>query len=262
LFKDRAMDDREEPLYGGLVGGRVVKVGDTVRRPAGGWTATIQALLGHLQTKDFPSPHPMGIDGVGREVVSFLPGVCSNHPWPPGLLAISGAREVGAMLRAYHAAVAEFRPPEPAIWRHGAQRLGAGHVVIHGDFGPHNLIWTGDRLTGVIDFELARPGRPIEDAVFAGLRVAHLRPDETAGVVGFGGPPNRRERLEAFADGYGVAADVLLADAMAVQAMELDRILRLGGGGMEPWATFLKRGLAAQVQLEMTWLENNLARLA
>jgi len=34
----------------------------------------------------------------------------------------------------------------------------------HGDFGPYNMIWDAGRLAGLIDFELARPGRPIEDA--------------------------------------------------------------------------------------------------
>jgi len=88
----------EEPLFGG----RVVKVGDTVRRPAGAWTPTIQALLAHLQAKGFPAPAPLGVDDRGREVVAYLPGRASTHPWPAALLAPSGARQVGALLRAYH----------------------------------------------------------------------------------------------------------------------------------------------------------------
>ena len=55
----------------------------------------------------------------------------------------------------------------------------------------------------MIDFELARPGRPMEDAAFAVIRAAQLRPDDDGGTVGFATPPDRRARLEAFAEGYG-----------------------------------------------------------
>jgi len=107
----------EEPMFGGLIEGRVFKVGDTVLRPAGDWTPTNHALLAHVQAKGFPAPKPLGRDSAGREILSYLPGEASNHPWPPALLATSGAAQVGAMLRAYHAAVADFSPP---IRRSGA----------------------------------------------------------------------------------------------------------------------------------------------
>ena len=117
------MTNPEEVLLGGLEPGRVVKVGDTVRRAAGPWTPTIQALLAHLGAKGFPCPRPLGLDAQGREMASFLPGRASNWPWPPALLATEGAAKVGAFLRAYHDAVAGFVPPAPALWRHGRQAL-------------------------------------------------------------------------------------------------------------------------------------------
>ena len=168
---------------------------------------------------------------------------------------------MGAMLRAYHEAVADLVPPAPAIWCHGRQVLAPGEIVLHGDFGPHNLIWTGDRLSGVIDFELARPGLPEEDAIFAALRVAHLRPDEMARAVGFDRIPDRRARLEAFADGFGISPSHILTRACAVQAAELERITRLGRVAIEPWATFLRRALDSQVRLELDWLERNLPKM-
>lgn len=256
------MTERETPLYGGLEDGRVFRVGDTVRRPAGPWTPAVHALLGHLATKGFPAPRPLGLDGKGREILSFLPGVCSLRPWPPALLTDDGARQVGALTRRYHDAVCDFTPPSPAIWRHGPQDLAPGDVVLHGDFGPYNLIWTGDRLTGVIDFELARPGLPLEDAVFAAIRVAHLRPDDLAIKAGFDSVPDRRARLRAFADGYSCDPRALLAEVRAVQAGELERMTRLGGAGTEPWATFLRRGLAAEVRVELAWIGANLSTLA
>ena len=116
-------------------------------------------------------------------------------------------------------------------------------------------------MSGVIDFELARPGLAMEDAVFAALRVAHLRSDELAGRAGFDEVPDRRARLAAFAEGYGCRPDELLNQALAVQADELGRMLRLGESGLEPWATFLRRGLAAEAELELEWLEAHLPDL-
>ncbi|HEY5107801.1 MAG TPA: phosphotransferase [Caulobacteraceae bacterium] len=251
----------EEPLFGGLEPGRVVRVGDTVRRPAGPWTPTVHALLRHVRSKGFPAPEPLGLDDKGREILGFLPGDASNHPWPPALIEVSGARQIGVLLRAYHDAVADFSPPLPAVWRHGPQAPAPGEIILHGDFGPHNLIWSGDMLTGVIDFELARPGRPVEDAGFAAIRAAQLRPDAMTREAGFEEVPDRRARLEAFAEGYGSSPAELLAQVRPVQEGELKRIVELGGAGIEPWATFLRLGLATQVETELRWLEDNVPRI-
>lgn len=260
------MRDIETPLFGGLVNGRVVRVGDTVRRPAGDWTPTIHALLAHLATKGFPSPLPMGLDDRGREMLSFLPGRPSLWPWPAALLAESGPRQVGALLRRYHEAVADFVPPSPAIWRHGPQDLEPGQVVLHGDFGPYNLIWSGDSpdaaVNGVIDFELARPGDPLEDAAFAAIRVAHLRPDASAAKIGFTAIPDRAARLAAFAEGYGCALALIRARVILSQEDELWRIAVWGGQGREPWATFLRKGLAEELRAELAWMADNLGTLA
>ena len=255
------MTQSEEVLLGGFVAGRVVKVGDTVRRAAGAWTPTIQTLLAHLERKGFPAPRPLGLDEAGREVVSWLPGRASNWPWPGALLAEDGARQVGALLKAYHAAVADFEPPSPAVWRHGPQAPGVGEIVLHGDFLPHNLIWSDDALAGVIDFELARPGQAAEDAGFAAIRAAQLRPDEMTRPVGFETPPNRRGRLDAFAAAYGATRSDLIAAALTAQRAEIERIVDWGAAGLDPWATLLRRGLDTQARAELAWLEANAATL-
>ena len=50
----------EVPLGRGNVSGGVVRIGDTVRRPAGPWTPAVHALLGHLHATGFPgAPRPL-----------------------------------------------------------------------------------------------------------------------------------------------------------------------------------------------------------
>ncbi len=255
------MTHPEQVLLGGLETGRVVKVGETVRRESGPWTATVHALLAHLVAQRFPCPRPLGLDDRGREMLSFLPGRASNWPWPPALLATEGAAKVGAFLRDYHDAVTGFAPPAPALWRQGPQALKPGQIVLHGDFGPHNLIWDGAEICGLIDFELARPGDPMEDAGFAVVRAAQLRPDAQTRSPGFVSPPDRAARLAAFAEGYGCARSDLVDAARRAQQAEVERIVRFGGAGLEPWATFQRRGVEGLARQELAWIEANAGSL-
>jgi hypothetical protein len=58
----------------------VVRVGDTVRRPAGPWTPAVHALLDHLHQVGFEgAPRALGVDERGREILTFVPGVVA---WP------------------------------------------------------------------------------------------------------------------------------------------------------------------------------------
>jgi hypothetical protein len=62
--------DDEEPLSGGNVSDGVVRVGDTVRRPAGPWTPAVHALLTHLHDAGFDAaPRPLGLDDRWRGFV-------------------------------------------------------------------------------------------------------------------------------------------------------------------------------------------------
>jgi hypothetical protein len=245
----------EEPLTGGLETARIFQVGDTVRRPAGPWTSTIHALLKHLESKGFPAPRAHGFDDEGREVLDFIEGRPGNWPWPETLLGDSGPRQVGALLARCHRAVADFLPPAPALWRHGPEEPAPGEIVLHGDFGPYNLIWRGDELAAAIDWDLARPGRAIHDAAFAAFKCVPLRED--VAPLGFPAPPDRRARLEAFAEGFAGPSPAELVEAIfEVCAADIGRMERLGGQGVEPWSGWIQRGLLARTREEMAWLRD------
>lgn len=65
----------EIPLQGGDVTDGVVRVGDTVRRPASTSTPAVHALLRHLEARGFGgAPRVVGMDGLGREILTYLPG--------------------------------------------------------------------------------------------------------------------------------------------------------------------------------------------
>ncbi|HUV57409.1 MAG TPA: hypothetical protein VMV96_01235, partial [Acidimicrobiales bacterium] len=75
------LDSNEESLSGGNSSAEVVRVGDTVRRPAMPWSASVDSLLLHLQEVGFEcSPRPLGYDETGRQVLSFAEGYISDDP--------------------------------------------------------------------------------------------------------------------------------------------------------------------------------------
>jgi len=67
------------------------------------------------------------------------------------------------------------RPPHPAV----SGLDGDGPVLVHGDYGPQNLLVDPDagRVTGVLDWEFAHRGDPIEDLAWAEwiVRMHHPR---------------------------------------------------------------------------------------
>ncbi|MBI5160887.1 MAG: phosphotransferase [Micrococcales bacterium] len=149
----------------GKVGG-AVRVGDTVLRPIGPWTPAVHALLEHLARAGLRGvPGVAGIEG-GREVLPYIPG----RSLDPDAELASDAELAGAVtwLRDYHAAVASFRPTEPLRWRSSAEpmRLAADQIVTHNDPGAYNWVVSGGAFVGMIDWDMAGPGHPLEDLAF------------------------------------------------------------------------------------------------
>lgn len=67
-------------------------------------------------------------------------------------------------------------------------------ILIHGDFTQWNLLFTGDRLTGLLDFEMARPDHRVaefayswrglyDDVIHGYCEVTPLEPEELALIV-------------------------------------------------------------------------------
>ena len=75
------------------VTGDAVRVGDTVRRTARPWSASVQAVLLHLQRAGIRGvPEPLGFDELGREAVGYVAGRGVGRPAPSGRLGGGDAR--------------------------------------------------------------------------------------------------------------------------------------------------------------------------
>ena len=190
-LRERLLDG--EPLQGGNVGG-AVRIGPTVRRPTGPWTPAVHRLLRHLEAAGLDGiPRVLGFDDRGREVLTHLPGriIAADVEEPStGVL-----RDAVQWLRRFHTAVATFRPVETLSWRHGARALAPAEIICHHDPGVYNWIVSDGRFAGIIDWDMAGPGVPLEDLAFlawTGVPLSHERP--TSDVV---------RRLSLVADAYG-----------------------------------------------------------
>ncbi|MDT0268237.1 aminoglycoside phosphotransferase family protein [Streptomyces sp. DSM 44915] len=236
----------ETPLTGGNVSGGVVRIGDTVRRPAGPWTPAVHALLHHLHAVGFTgAPRPLGIDAQGREVLTFAPG---STAWPDrfGLLDPTGRlARVGRLIRELHDAAAEFTPPPDAAWRRLIPPDGTEQIVHH-DLAPWNLVLPADAELDVgdwqfIDWDGAGPGTRLGDLAYAAhgflplsANPAFRRTDRDAA-----------DRLRVLADAYGLDetqrrawVPLLTARTLAMHDFLRDQT----AAGVEPWTTLWREG--------------------
>ncbi len=55
--------------------------------------------------------------------------------------------------------------------------VGTGPVLVHGDFGPQNVLIEHDRITALVDWEFAHIGQPVEDLAWAEWIVRMHHPD-------------------------------------------------------------------------------------
>ena len=170
----RPSADGGQPLRGGTANrGRVVRVGDTVRRPAAPcWRAT-HALLDHLARVGFDGAPRVLATGPASETLSYVEGRAAVPPLAADTLTDNALVSVADLLRRYHQAASSFDPagydwprPVPARYRTG--------LVSHNDVYPANLVFRGGRAVALIDFDLAGPGSAAWDFAAAARSLVPL----------------------------------------------------------------------------------------
>ncbi|GII78834.1 phosphotransferase [Sphaerisporangium rufum] len=232
----------EERLAGGGVN-EVVRVGATVRRPAGPWTPTVHRLLAHLAGQGFAgAPRAHGLDERGREVLDFVPGEVAHYPVPGHARTDAALAAAGALLRAYHDASAGFVPPPDAVWYHPPRE--PAEVVCHGDVATYNCVYRDGLPVAFIDFDTAHPGPRLADVAYAAYRFVPLADPER---VGEDAPPvpEQARRLRLFLDAYRLDAPrrAGLPEAVAERLDALvDHMRRRAAAGDRAFARHLADG--------------------
>ncbi|GAA2458575.1 phosphotransferase [Agromyces soli] len=203
-----------EVLAGGNMG-EVLRIGDTVRRPAGEWTPAVQRLLALLRESGVVGiPEPLGLDERGREMLSFVEGENLAAADPELLWSERVLVDAGRLLKRIHDASVPLTGAD-LVWRTAARE--PVEVVCHNDFATYNLIVRDDELVGAIDFDLASPGPRIWDLAYLAYRIVPYAADapDTDGL-------DRAARLRSLLDAYGT--DASPRQVLAVAAERLDEL--------------------------------------
>lgn len=226
----------ERRLSGGNDSG-AVRDGATVHRTPGPWTASVHRLLKHLEGHGFDgAPRPLDFDDEGREVLTYLEGetVGSQKPFPEWVHTDDTLVQVGAWLREYHHAVADFEPTDDDVWRQG-RGWEPGLIIAHNDAAPYNAAWRDGHLAGFFDWDLAGPISVIEDVAFTAFAWVPLHARRIVEAEGFTDFQARPRRLRLFLDAYGwngSAEEVL--DVAIHRASETARLIRELAAGGDP----------------------------
>lgn len=190
------LDDEAVPLRGGRITSGVVRIGDTVRRPATTASPFVASLLDLFERRGFAgAPRYLGLDQAARDTFSYVPGWVPSkfQQWTDRQLA-----EAGALARAMHEST------------RNSDLAGLSQVVCHHDLGPNNTVFRGDLPVAFIDFDMAAPGSPLEDV---GYMAWVWCVSSKAGA-----PPVRFQarQVRVLADAYGLTDPerAVLVDAM------------------------------------------------
>src|SRR5687768_1958609 len=110
--------NEEHPLVGGMdPAAGVVRLGDTVRRPAGPSSPAVRSLLQHLEDVGFDgAPRFLGVDEEGRDVLTFIEGDVALPPYPRWALTDDALGDLGRLLRSYHEATIGFDASSTTGW--------------------------------------------------------------------------------------------------------------------------------------------------
>ena len=191
----------EEVLAGGN-SSMVVRVGDTVHRPAGPWTPAVHQLLTTLRAAGVTEvPEPFGMDEQGREVLSYLPGIVGNYPLPSWIWSPTILHEAGSLLRRVHDA-SEPLAHAAARWQLPAHE--PIEVVCLNDVAPYNMVFQDGHITGLIDVDMASPGPRIWDLAYLAYRLVPLGEYADPDAPGRDARP---ARLDALIRSYGLEFD-------------------------------------------------------
>lgn len=142
---------REQLLSGGRTTLGVVRIGDTVHRPAQPNSELARALLRHLEKAGFGgAPRFLGIDEKGRDCLNYIEGTV------PAELELFSDRVISsaaALIRSYHDATRGL--------------AAEADVICHNDLSPCNFVFVDGLPAALIDFDSASPGTRLWDLGYA-----------------------------------------------------------------------------------------------
>lgn len=238
----------ESSLPGGFVNA-VVRVGETVRRPASARTTFVGDLLRLLEASGWSgAPRYLGVDDEGREVLSYLDGHVAWEPQQPAAVSSDESLvTVARLVREFHDLTA------------GTPLAGVQEVVCHNDLSPKNTVYqlcSGElRPTAFIDWDLAAPGGRIHDIAHVCWQYLDLGPSVTD-------VEEVARRMRLIVDGYELSdRQRLVSTILWWQDRCWRGIETQANAGDVAMARLRDAGTVRQVQTAYQWVSDHRAAL-
>ncbi len=238
----------ESSLPGGFVNA-VVRVGDTVRRPASARTKFVSELLRLFESSGWSgAPRYLGMDDEGREALSYLDGHVAWEPRQPAAVSSDESLvTVARLVREFHDLTAD------------TPLAGDQEVVCHNDLSPKNTVYqlcSGElRPTAFIDWDLAAPGARIHDIAHVCWQYLGLGPSVTD-------VEEVARRMRLIVDGYGLSdRQRLVSTILWWQDRCWRGIEAQANGGDVAMARLRGAGSVRQIQTAYRWVSDHRAAL-
>jgi aminoglycoside phosphotransferase (APT) family kinase protein len=141
--------------------------------------------------------------------------------------------DVARTIRAMHDATRGFVVPEPGNWQTMTSVPAEIDCIGHNDLGPYNMVFSGNRVAAIIDWDFAGPSSRAWDLAYAAHRFVPLSAPRSTRAFGWDPVPDQGARLRRFAAAYGdEISPAELLDLLIVRlgsiAANIERQVRLG----------------------------------
>lgn len=230
---------------------------ETVTRRAGPQTKTVHSFLRHLREQGLDCvPEPLSLDG-DTETLRYIDGESGGDGWQHQHDE-RGLRSAARLLRRIHDASAGWQPLDDAVFD-APPTSSEGEVYCHGDPGPWNFVWRDGEAVALLDWDFLHPAPRLDDVAYALLWFAPLR-DDAACLEWhhFNEVPDRRARIDAFLDAYGMFPSLDVAEAVINRRRAtIEHVRSLAEQGVEPQRTWVAEGSLDEEAAEVAWIERN-----
>lgn len=200
---------------------------------------------------------PLGTDGQGREVLTYIPGIVPAYPMPSWVWSEDVLVDAGQRMAALHAASADFDITD-SIWQIPAHE--PVEVVCINDVAPYNMVFDSDhRVCGWIDVDTASPGPRVWDMAYLAYRIIPLTSASDTGADA-SDLSRCRTRLAKLCAAYASSGDRVTLEPVNVLQVAVTRLVDLAAFTAERAAAGVNQvaGHVAQYRRDATWITQHL----
>jgi thiamine kinase-like enzyme len=203
------IDKRSKRIYK-IIGGTVENIlsadkhvfreDNTVKRPIEKWSSNIHSLLKYFYDNGLPVPKIIKVD-TQYEYLEYINGdLIDPYKWNNELLY-----ELAKLIKNLHNIGKTFEYNENMEWKQWYLRdLGNPILCSHGDIAPWNVITNGNKVAGLIDWEMAGPIDPMIELARICWLFPQLVDDDLGKLYELPPPKERAEQVRLMVDGYGL----------------------------------------------------------